>query len=74
VTLSSSPCTLNSGLGDNGAQVRAQGGGCWNISAASESLSPLNLGRRGRRDNQRYSSGPSGHRRRIVYFGGAADL
>ena len=40
-TLSSSPCSLNSGLGDNGAQVQAQGGGCWNISAASESLSPL---------------------------------
>ena len=40
-TLSSSPCTLNSGLGDDGAQVQAQGGGCWNISAASEPLSPL---------------------------------
>jgi hypothetical protein len=40
-TLSSSPCSLNSGVGDNGAQVRAQDGGCWNISAASESLSPL---------------------------------
>jgi hypothetical protein len=35
-TLSSSPCSLKSGLGDNGAQVQAQGGGCWNISAASE--------------------------------------
>jgi hypothetical protein len=40
-TLSSSPCSLNSGVGDNGVQVQAQGGGCWNISAASESLSPL---------------------------------
>jgi hypothetical protein len=39
--LSSSPCSLNSGLGDDGAQVQAQGGGCWNISAASRSLSPL---------------------------------
>lgn len=39
-TLSSSPCSLNSGVGDNGVQVQAQGG-CWNISAASELLSPL---------------------------------
>ena len=37
-------------------------------------VEPSHLGRRGRRDNQRYSSGPSGHRRRIVYFGGAAAL
>jgi hypothetical protein len=40
-TLSSSQCSLNSGIGDNGVQVQAQGGGCWSISAASESLSPL---------------------------------
>jgi hypothetical protein len=36
-TLSSSPCTLNSGLGDNGAQVRAQAGVAAGISAQHRS-------------------------------------
>jgi hypothetical protein len=46
-TLSSSRCSLNSGLGDNGTQVQAEGGGCWNINAGSSSLSPLVWGAKG---------------------------
>ena len=30
-SFSSSPCTLNSGAGDNGWQTPASGGGCWNL-------------------------------------------
>jgi hypothetical protein len=46
-TIAPSPCSLNSGLGDNGTQVQAQGGGCWNINAGSSSLSPLVWGAKG---------------------------
>jgi hypothetical protein len=38
---------LNSGRGDNGTEVQAQGGGCWNINAGSSSLSPLVWGAKG---------------------------
>lgn len=46
-TLSSSPCSLNSGIGDNGTQVQAQDGGCWNLNAGSSSPSPLVWGAKG---------------------------
>jgi hypothetical protein len=46
-TLWSSPCSLNSGRGDNGVQVQALAAGCWNIEPGSNSLSPLVWGAKG---------------------------
>ena len=37
-THSGGPCSLNAGAGDNGAQVRASGGGCWIVDAPATGL------------------------------------
>jgi len=37
---SSSACSLNSGAGDNGSQVQAQGGGCWLAKFGTSAPSP----------------------------------
>jgi hypothetical protein len=46
-THSSSPCSLNAGVGDNGSQVKAIDGGCWIADLSSSSPTPLVWGAKG---------------------------
>ncbi|CAB3784268.1 hypothetical protein [Pararobbsia alpina] len=44
---SSSACSLNSGAGDNGSQVPASGGGCWNWSPPASGVTAMVFGAAG---------------------------